>query len=183
LYAKVTTSISCCTNLPHRGPHDFWCFISSLGLQTFCIFILWGIGFWMFRVFPFMLKNPFGPHCTCLLLVNECSHHISSQRYTATIIASLSLYNFTVLYISLININCVLLYICSSCYIYLINLFYIIGSLVISWYIYLLYFYSHFVLKIIWIGGSLWGFSPKYESHSPRIRGRIMKRNLKPRCD
>ena len=81
---------------------------------------------------------------------------------------SLSLCNFIVLYISLINRNCVLLYICASCYIHLIYLCYIIISLSISQYIYLLYLCSHFVLKIIQISGIRAGFSWSFFSACPQ---------------
>jgi hypothetical protein len=93
--------------------------------------------------FFFMLKRPLEPHCNNHLLVNVSSRHISSQRYAATILASLSLCISTVLYISLINRNCVLLYLyvydCISdiyfCYIivyliYLCTFLYCISTLI-----------------------------------------------------
>jgi hypothetical protein len=61
-----------------------------------------------------MLKRPLEPHCNNHILVNESGHHISS----ATILASLSLCIFIVLYISHINRNCVLLHFSVSINIY-----------------------------------------------------------------
>jgi hypothetical protein len=124
-YAKVTTLGSCCSNLPHRGPHDFWRFISTLGPQTFWIFIFRGLGFFMSRVFPFMLKRPFEPHCTHLL-ANELNHHISSQRSATTILASIYVILQFCKFHSLIEIVYHCIYV--PLVIYLIYLCYTIGS-------------------------------------------------------
>jgi hypothetical protein len=70
-----------------------------------------------------MLKIPLEPDFNNIL-TNVSSYHISSQRYATTILASLSLCISIVLYISLINRNCVLLYINTSCYISDIYLLY-----------------------------------------------------------
>jgi hypothetical protein len=76
------------------------------GLANLLEFHLLGLGFCIF----FMLKMILEPHCKIHhLLVNEHSHHISSQRYAATILASHSLCSFTVSVHSLINKNCALL--------------------------------------------------------------------------
>jgi hypothetical protein len=62
------------------------------------------------RVLDFLyVKKALETHCNDNLLANASRRHISSQRYVATILASLSLCIFTVLYISLINRICVLL--------------------------------------------------------------------------
>jgi hypothetical protein len=136
-YAKVMPSRSRYTKLPKIG---------STKLLAFCLLGLW---FWIL----FMLKRPLEPHCNNHILVNVSSGHISSQRYDSTILASLSLCISTVLYISLINRNCILMYLCV--YGYISNkymLYYWIYD--ISLYIYLLYLLSHFVLKIIQISGT-----------------------------
>ena len=54
---------------------------NHLGPTHFMIVQLLGLGFWMFRVFSFMLmlKRPFGLFCN-QLGTNEHSRHISSQR-------------------------------------------------------------------------------------------------------
>jgi hypothetical protein len=81
-----------------------------------------------------MLKIPLETHCNCFLsYVSSC--HISSQIQATTILASLSLYFSTILYISLINKNCVLLYLCVYGCISNIYIFYIILSLSICMYI------------------------------------------------
>jgi hypothetical protein len=99
-------------------------------------FHLSGLGFSIL----FMLKMPLEPLCKHHhILVNECSCHISSQRYIATILVSLSLCISTVLYIFLINRNCVLLYLCVYC-----NTFVYLS---IYLYISLLYLFLHFVIK------------------------------------
>jgi hypothetical protein len=95
----------------------------------------------------FMLKIPLEPHCNHIIS-NVSIHHISSQRLVATILVSLSLCISTVLYISLINRNCVLLYLyVYGCIYDMFLLYYFISD--ISLYISLLYLRSHFVPKII----------------------------------
>jgi hypothetical protein len=46
------------------------------GPTNLLVFHLLGLGFWIF----FMLKSPLEPHCKHHILVNDHSHHISSQR-------------------------------------------------------------------------------------------------------
>jgi hypothetical protein len=70
------------------------------------------------------VKNALDPYCNNHNIFNVIIHHISSQILASTILVSLSLCISTVLDISLINRNCVLLYICASCYIYDICLLY-----------------------------------------------------------
>jgi hypothetical protein len=104
-----------------------------------------------------MLKRNFEPYCNNHILANVSIHHISSHRLASTILASLSLYISTVLYISLININCVLLYLFIYGYIYdKYMLYYWIYDK--SMYIYLLYLLFHFMPKIIQINGIEVGF-------------------------
>jgi hypothetical protein len=62
------------------------------GPTNLLAFHLSGLGFWILL----MLKRPLEPHCNNHLLANVSSRHISSHRYAATILASLSLYIFTV---------------------------------------------------------------------------------------
>jgi hypothetical protein len=119
-----------------------------MGSIKLLAFNLLGLGFWIL----FTLKNPLDHHCNNKLLLNECIHHISSQRKVDITLESISLCISTVLYISLMNRNCVLLYLCVYGYSndkYL--LYYWVSG--ISLYISLLYLSSHFVPKIIWISG------------------------------
>jgi hypothetical protein len=71
-----------------------------------------------------MLKIPLDPHCKNHLLANEHSHHICSQRQDATIPGSSFTLYFIVLYISLINRNCVLLYLYVYCCVSVISFLY-----------------------------------------------------------
>ena len=120
---------------------------TPIGPANLLDFHLPGLGFWIF----FMLKRPLEPHYNDHILANENRRHISSQRQDATILASLSLCIFTVLYISYINRNCVLLYLCVYGFIYDTFLLYFWISEIFL-YISLLYLLSHF-MKIIWISG------------------------------
>jgi hypothetical protein len=99
-------------------------------------FHLMGLGFWIFIMLKRPLEHHFKHHHH--ILSNERSCHISSQRQVATILViSFTLY-FTVLYISLIHRNCVLLYICASFCISDISLLYCCLSCNISVYFFVI---------------------------------------------
>jgi hypothetical protein len=143
MYRAPQTEIVCKSYAPGKLTYQ----LPPLRPANLLDFHLLGLGFWILL----MLNNPLEPHCKDHLLLNAISGHISSQRYPATILASLSLCFFTVFvhFHSLIE-NCVLLYLCVyGCISNTFMLYYWIFE--ISRCIDLLYLCSHFMPKIIWI--------------------------------
>jgi hypothetical protein len=133
--------------------------LPPLGPANLLVFHLSGLGLWIL----FMLKRPLEPHCKHHILTNEHRHHICSQRYATTILAS----SFTLYFYSF----------CTFMSLTKIVHYCIFVFLELCVCIYLLYFCLHFILKIIWINI---GYPHQRNiSGSPRLQGMIMRLSIR----
>jgi hypothetical protein len=115
-----------------------------MGSTKLLPFHLPGLGFFIF----FMLKRPLEPHCKSSYCECEYPSHLFLEISYHHCSESFTLYFYSLCTFSLINRNCVLLYLCVYGCIYDIFLLYCWISDT-SMYIYLLYLCSHFMPKII----------------------------------